>query len=88
MQVEPTRYSVYREEAVDSIILALDLCLSDTKFIPDSRRALLMLGGHFSFSGEVLLETWLLKQAGFCDDSGIESISYDVEVDETILEVW
>ena len=46
-----------------------------------------MLGGHFSFSGEILTETWLLKQAGFCDDSGIESISCDVEVDETILEV-
>ncbi|XP_020263859.1 putative E3 ubiquitin-protein ligase LIN-1 [Asparagus officinalis] len=45
-----------------------------------------MLGGYFSFSGETLTETWLLKQAGFCDDFGTTSISYDEDVDEIILE--
>lgn len=86
LMVEPRCYSLYREEAVDSIKMALDLCLSDTKFIPNSRRALLMLGGHFSFSGEILTETWLLKQAGISDDSGFDSICYDAEIDETITE--
>ncbi|ONK71041.1 uncharacterized protein A4U43_C04F4100 [Asparagus officinalis] len=86
LPVEPRQYGIYREEAVDSIVLALDLCLSDTKYIPNCRKALLMLGGYFSFSGETLTETWLLKQAGFCDDFGTTSISYDEDVDEIILE--
>lgn len=87
LQVDPRRYSIYREEAIDSIRLALDLCLSDEKFVPNSRRGLLMLGGHFSSSGEILIESWLLKQAGFCDDSGLDSVFYDIKVDDTISEV-
>jgi hypothetical protein len=37
--------------------------------VANTRTALLMLGGHFSFSGDLLAEEWMLKQAGFVDDS-------------------
>nr|XP_019702422.2 putative E3 ubiquitin-protein ligase LIN-2 [Elaeis guineensis] len=69
--VEPCRYSIYREEALDGITLALNCCSFDQKVIPYSRRALLMLGGYFSSSGEILTEAWLLQQAGY-SDGGVE----------------
>lgn len=71
LQVEPCRYSIYREEALDGITLALNCCCFDQKVIPNSRKALLMLGGYFSSSGGILTEAWLLQQAGY-SDGGVE----------------
>ncbi|OVA13067.1 U box domain [Macleaya cordata] len=65
--VEPQKYSIYREEAVDSITVALDCSLTDEKLRQQCCRALLILAGQFSFSGEVLTENWCLRQAGFYD---------------------
>lgn len=67
MQVEPRKYSKYREEAVDAITEALDGSLADEKVRENCCRALFILGGSFSFSGELLKDIWNLKQAGFYD---------------------
>uniref|UniRef100_A0A5B6ZW80 RING-type E3 ubiquitin transferase n=1 Tax=Davidia involucrata TaxID=16924 RepID=A0A5B6ZW80_DAVIN len=84
--VEPRKYSIYREEAVDAISVALDGSLSDEKVRANCCRALLTLGGRFSFSGKIMVEDWILKQAGFLD--GPESDLLDnVLVDENIPSV-
>ncbi|XP_058098231.1 putative E3 ubiquitin-protein ligase LIN-2 isoform X3 [Magnolia sinica] len=66
--IEPIRHdSIYAEAAVNALIVALDCSLTDEKVQEQSCKALLILGGHFSYSGERLTETWLLNQAGFYD---------------------
>ncbi|XP_015691906.2 putative E3 ubiquitin-protein ligase LIN [Oryza brachyantha] len=67
--VEPHRDSVYREEAAKIITHSLRCCLSEENAVANTRKALLLLGGHFSFSGDLLAEDWILKQAGFVDGS-------------------
>ncbi|PKA65131.1 Putative E3 ubiquitin-protein ligase LIN-1 [Apostasia shenzhenica] len=74
--------SAYGKEALKCIIEALECCLLDKKFIANCQRALLMLGGRFSSSGEIMTETWLLKQAEY---NGIV-LSYIDEDDQTISE--
>lgn len=59
------RCSVYREEAVDAIIEALDCGKCNHKIQEQFARALMMLGGRFSYTGEATTENWLLQQAGF-----------------------
>ncbi|KAJ4981082.1 hypothetical protein NE237_031919 [Protea cynaroides] len=61
---DPLKCSVYREEAVDAIIASLD-CETCEKVQEQSGRALLLLGGRFSYMGKSSMETWLLEQAGF-----------------------
>lgn len=51
----------------------------DEKVREQSCRALLILGGHFSYSGEVKTLAWLLKQAGFCDSSEANLFNKDDE---------
>ncbi|CAL5069599.1 unnamed protein product [Urochloa decumbens] len=66
--VEPNKESKYREEAAKIITHSLRCCLSeDSNVVPSTRKALLMLAGHFSVSGDLLAEDWMLKQAGFAD---------------------
>ncbi|XP_062171926.1 putative E3 ubiquitin-protein ligase LIN isoform X2 [Alnus glutinosa] len=65
--VEPQKYSIYREEAIDAITMALEDSLVDEKVREKCCRALLILGRRFSFSGKSLTESWILKQAGFKD---------------------
>ncbi|KAK2977671.1 hypothetical protein RJ640_015668 [Escallonia rubra] len=77
--VEPKKYSVYREEAVDAVTLALDSSLADEKVRESCCRALLILGARFSFSGKIMTEDWILKQAGFLE--GPESEAFDREDD-------
>ncbi|KAA8549603.1 hypothetical protein F0562_001379 [Nyssa sinensis] len=81
--VEPQKYSIYREEAVDAISVALDGSLSDEKVRANCCRALLNLAGRFSFSGKIMAGDWLLKQAGFLDDSEADLLD-NVLVDENI----
>ncbi|KAJ6882727.1 hypothetical protein NC651_029111 [Populus alba x Populus x berolinensis] len=57
--------NLYREEAVEAITESLECHNCSTKVQEQSAKALLMLGGCFSYSGEVLAEEWLLRQAGF-----------------------
>ncbi|KAG0493762.1 hypothetical protein HPP92_004756 [Vanilla planifolia] len=75
-------HSAYMKAAVKCIITTLGCCLSDKGFIANCEKALLMLGGHFSSSGEILTEAWLLKQAG-CSDN---SLSCNDEDDQAIPE--
>lgn len=63
LQAEPRKMSIYREEAVDVLIM----CLKNSDY-PDSQIAaaetLLVLQGRFSYSGKPLIREFLLKRAG------------------------
>ncbi|OMO69099.1 hypothetical protein CCACVL1_19655 [Corchorus capsularis] len=84
--VEPQKYSLYRQEAVDIITAALNTSLIDEEVREKCCRALLILGGRFSLTGKLLTEGWILKLAGFQD--GLEDNSTekeeDLDVDDTI----
>ncbi|KAG2656262.1 hypothetical protein PVAP13_1KG070900 [Panicum virgatum] len=69
---DPLQYSVYREEAIDAMIAALEHSSQSRKVQEQCARALLILAGRFSSSGEPIAEAWLLKRAGL-DDSLSES---------------
>lgn len=62
---DPLECSIYREEAIDAIVKALDCRVFDEKVQEQTARALLILGGHFSYTGEPEVEKWLLRKAGF-----------------------
>ncbi|KAF5930143.1 hypothetical protein HYC85_031016 [Camellia sinensis] len=86
-EVEPRKYSIYREEAVDAITVALDGSLYNEKIRAKCCRALLILGGRFSSSGKIMIEDWILKQTGFLDGSDPNSLENEedgVLVDEII----
>ncbi|PSR86869.1 E3 ubiquitin-protein like [Actinidia chinensis var. chinensis] len=78
--VEPRKYSIYREEAVNSISVALDGSLSDEKIQAKCCRALLILGGRFSSSGKIMTEDWILKQTGFLDGPDRNSLENEENV--------
>ncbi|XP_062218293.1 putative E3 ubiquitin-protein ligase LIN-1 [Phragmites australis] len=69
---DPSQYSVYREEAIEAMIAALEHGSQSRKVQEQCARALLILAGRFSSSGEPIAEAWLLKRAGL-DDSLSES---------------
>ncbi|KAK3152228.1 hypothetical protein QOZ80_2BG0156120 [Eleusine coracana subsp. coracana] len=69
---DPLQYSVYREEAIEAMIVALEHRSQSRKVQEQCARALLILAGRFSSSGEPIAEAWLLKRAGL-DDSLSES---------------
>ncbi|KAK1304190.1 hypothetical protein QJS10_CPB11g02191 [Acorus calamus] len=83
--VERQRHSIYREEAVDAIAVALELSLTDEKVLVTSCRALLMLGGYFSFSGDITTMNWMLNHAGYCDNcrnSPLDIVNDSIQIDE------
>ncbi|XP_006354198.1 uncharacterized protein [Solanum tuberosum] len=65
--------STYRDDAVDAMTLALERSLSDGRSREICCKALLILGGYFSFSGKIMTEDWILKQAGFLEGFGVEN---------------
>uniref|UniRef100_K3YBQ8 RING-type E3 ubiquitin transferase n=1 Tax=Setaria italica TaxID=4555 RepID=K3YBQ8_SETIT len=75
---EPNEDSIYREEAAKIITHSLRRCMSEDNVVPGTRKALLLLAGYFSFSGDLLVEDWMLKQAGFVDGSRASPTSSDV----------
>ncbi|XP_041028958.1 putative E3 ubiquitin-protein ligase LIN-1 isoform X2 [Juglans microcarpa x Juglans regia] len=75
------KYSVYREEAVEAVITSLDCRLCNNKVQEQSARALLMLGGHFFYSGEASAESWLLQRAGFHENAGDSFRSKEIVID-------
>ncbi|XP_060965703.1 putative E3 ubiquitin-protein ligase LIN-2 [Cannabis sativa] len=82
--VEPSsKYSIYREEAVDALTNALDHSLADEKIRENCCRALLMLGGQFSSSGKLMTETWILNQAGYFKGNQPENDEDNSLVDDT-----
>lgn len=78
--VEPRKYSIYREEAVDAITEALDASLADEKIRENCCRALLILGGRFSSSGKLLTYSWILNQAGF----NVDPTENSPEIEENV----
>lgn len=64
MQAEPRKMSIYREEAIDSLIS----CLKNSDY-PAAQIAaaetILSLQGRFSYSGQPLAREFLLRHADF-----------------------
>ncbi|KAL5731526.1 hypothetical protein ACHQM5_004247 [Ranunculus cassubicifolius] len=73
------QFSVYREEVMDAMVEALDCKRSNKEVQEQSGRALLLLGGCFSRVGKASVEKWLLKQAGFDENTG-ELLYEDKEI--------
>lgn len=65
MQGDLCECSAYREEVVEEIVKALNCEVVNEKVQEQTAKALLILGGHFSYTGESVTEKWLLKEAGF-----------------------
>ncbi|KAL0442349.1 UNVERIFIED_CONTAM: hypothetical protein Slati_1957600 [Sesamum latifolium] len=84
---DPLEHSVYREEAVDAIVKALDCRVLDEKVQEQSARALSILGGHFSYSGEPEVETWLLRKAAVSENTGNTLYTHMNKEDKT-MEIW
>ncbi|XP_027355012.1 putative E3 ubiquitin-protein ligase LIN-1 isoform X2 [Abrus precatorius] len=62
---DPVKGSLYRTEAIEALVVALNCQICNDRVQKQSARALLLLGGHFSYSGESLMEKSLLQKAGF-----------------------
>lgn len=84
LQGDPLKCSVYRDEAVEAITAALDCHICNEKVQEQSARALLILGGRFSYTGVPTAEKQLLKEAGFDDSSGDSFNGKDIVVDKFI----
>ncbi|PUZ48611.1 hypothetical protein GQ55_7G258900 [Panicum hallii var. hallii] len=80
--VEANKDSTYREEAAKIITQSLRCCMSDDNAVTGTRKALLLLAGHFSLSGDLLAEDWMLKQVGFVDASRAGPINSDAVVQD------
>lgn len=94
---DPLQSSFYREEGIDAIIMGLERSLHNKKIQEQCSKALFLLGGHISFTGEAEEEAWLLKRAGLdygqedafnCTDkraNGIERMEEEVKANESWL---
>ncbi|XAR56148.1 hypothetical protein NMG60_11036505 [Bertholletia excelsa] len=94
---DPLKCSVYREEAIEAIIAALDCEICNEKIQEQSARALSLLGGCFSYKGQATAEKWLLKEAGFHENLGdsfqgkdivIANLKHSKEEDEEAMQNW
>ncbi|XP_021602148.1 putative E3 ubiquitin-protein ligase LIN-2 isoform X3 [Manihot esculenta] len=90
---DPFKSSLYREDAVEAIIKALDCQMCNTKVQEQSARALLMLGGYFSHTGGAKAEEWLLQQAGLHERAvdlffSNEIIDGNLREEEKEMEDW
>ena len=70
-----------------TIITALNSQISREKTSENLARALLILGGRFSCTGEPCPEIWLLQQAGFETNSGDSSYSSRHVYDDLVQSV-
>eukprot|EP00257_Ricinus_communis_P025237 XP_025012651.1 putative E3 ubiquitin-protein ligase LIN [Ricinus communis] len=82
-----------REDAVEAIIEALDCHICNSKVQEKSAQALLMLGSHFSYTGEAAAKEWLLQQTG-CHDKSVDLfcsnriIDGNLNEEENAMEDW
>lgn len=79
MQEDPLKGSLYRAEAIEAIVAALNCQVCNDIIQEQSARALLLLAGHFSYTGESLMEKTLLQKAGF-QENCLEDSSYGKEM--------
>ncbi|MQM12847.1 hypothetical protein Taro_045765 [Colocasia esculenta] len=80
LQGDNLQYSVYREEGIDALVTAMD-CSSSKKVQEHCSKALSILGGRFSSTGEATTEAWLLKRAGFDDNPSYAFRSKETRAD-------
>ncbi|KAG2409288.1 uncharacterized protein HKW66_Vig0041100 [Vigna angularis] len=76
---DPFKESFYRAEAIEAIMVALDCQVCNDIIQEQSARALLLLAGHFTYTGESLMERTFLHQAGF-QEKCMEGSSYGKEI--------
>ncbi|TKY58966.1 putative E3 ubiquitin-protein ligase LIN-2 [Spatholobus suberectus] len=76
---DPFKGTLYRAEAIEAIVAALNCQVCNDIIQEQSARALLLLAGHFSYTGESLMERTLLQQAGF-QENCLEDSSYGKEI--------
>lgn len=69
MQGDLCECSVYREEAIEEIVRAMDCQVLNEKIQEQSAKALHILGSHFSYTDETITEKWLLTEAGLNENS-------------------
>ncbi|KAL4579604.1 hypothetical protein LXL04_015758 [Taraxacum kok-saghyz] len=62
---DPLKTSVYREEAIEAITAALDCQICNENVQEETAKALLILGGRYSYTGTPETEKWILKEAGY-----------------------
>ncbi|KAI7739869.1 hypothetical protein M8C21_030230, partial [Ambrosia artemisiifolia] len=62
---DPLESSVYREEAIEAIIQALDREIFNENVQEHAARSLLILGSRYSYTGTLEAEKWMLKEAGY-----------------------
>lgn len=74
MQGDPLKSSVYREEAIEAIIEALDPQSCNEDVEEQAAKALLILGGRYAYTGTPEAEKWILKEAGY--DESLEGGSH------------
>ncbi|CAJ2658052.1 unnamed protein product [Trifolium pratense] len=88
--------SIYREEAIEAIVASLNCQICDDRVQQQSAKALLLLGGHFSYAGESLMEKLFLQKSGFqefCLEDSFppckEIVAYDsIHKEEEENESW
>ncbi|XP_068468413.1 putative E3 ubiquitin-protein ligase LIN isoform X1 [Phaseolus vulgaris] len=76
---DPFKESFYRAEAIEAIVVALNCQVCNAIIQEQSARALLLLAGHFTYTGESLMERTILHLAGF-QENCIEDSSYGKEI--------
>ncbi|KAK1439394.1 hypothetical protein QVD17_05212 [Tagetes erecta] len=62
---DPLKSSVYREEAIDAIMEALDCEILNEHLQEQAAKSLLTLGSRYSYTGTPEAEKWILKEAGY-----------------------
>ncbi|CAJ1939694.1 unnamed protein product [Sphenostylis stenocarpa] len=79
LQEDPFKGSFYRAEAIEAIVVSLNCQVCNDIIQEQSARALLLLAGHFTYTGESLMERTFLQQAGF-QENCLEDSSYGKEI--------
>ncbi|KAI7746232.1 hypothetical protein M8C21_017697 [Ambrosia artemisiifolia] len=85
LMVDPQKYSIYREEAVDTITSTLDTSLFDEKMRETCCRALLIMGGRISFSGKVITHDYILEKSGLFNRPESDVLEYKVTTNDKFL---
>ncbi|KAG9439495.1 hypothetical protein H6P81_019660 [Aristolochia fimbriata] len=89
---DPLKSSLFREEAMDAIVTTLDCNSNSTTVQEQMSKALSLLGGKFSYSGEASVESWLLKKAAsYYEFTGKEIVvgrSTRLDEEEEAMESW
>ncbi|CAM6119396.1 unnamed protein product [Calypogeia fissa] len=93
---EPRKGSMYREEAVDSLVEALSS--PEWPSPAEAADTLIALGGRFSYSGKPMMKAWLLKIAGVDkyflsltkteQESNDNDSTFDQEEEERAAKAW